>query len=279
MDRGEQSSMERKIGEIRFLFPEGKDKALTFSYDDAQIHDRRLVGILNQNNMKATFHLNSGTLDTEGFITSAEVKELYVNHEVACHAVTHPFFNQLSKTQMIAEIYEDRRALERCCGKIVRGMSYPFGEYNEQMIRTAEDLGIVYNRTVGSTMNFSLPADFMQWNPTCHHGQVTDALIDDFLNAPGYRNLSLFYIWGHSYEFERDHNWEYINGICEKLRGREDVWYATNIEIYEYVTAMRSMVVSVDEDLIYNPTAVTLYLCIGGRRVSLAPGAMISTAE
>lgn len=271
--------MERRTGEIRFLFPEGKDKALTFSYDDAQIYDRRLVSIFNQSNMKATFHLNSGTLDTEGFITKAEVKELYANHEVACHAVSHPFFNQLPKTQMIAEIYEDRRTLERCCGRIVRGMSYPFGEYNEQMIQTAEDLGIVYNRTVESTMNFSLPADFMKWNPTCHHAQVTDALTDDFLNAPGYRNLSLLYIWGHSYEFEQNHNWDHISGICEKLQGREDVWYATNLEIYEYVTAMRSMIVSVDEDLVYNPTAVTLYLHIGARTVILPPGGVRTITE
>ena len=37
---------------IRFLFPEGKDKALTFSYDDAQIYDRRLVSILNRRGMR-----------------------------------------------------------------------------------------------------------------------------------------------------------------------------------------------------------------------------------
>lgn len=271
--------MKRQTGAIRFLFPEGKDKALTFSYDDARIHDRRLVDIFNKYQVKATFHLNSGTLDTDGYITSAEVKELYANHEVACHAVSHPFFNQLSKTQMIAEIYEDRRALERCCGRIVRGMSYPFGEYNEQMIQTASNLGIVYNRTVGSTMNFAIPADFMTWNPTCHHMQVTDALMEDFLNVPPYRNLSLFYIWGHSYEFADNQNWEYIDGMCAKLGGREDVWYATNIEIYEYVTAMRSMVVSADEDLLYNPSAVTLYLHIGGQTRILPPGGCLSVCD
>ncbi len=271
--------MKIRIGDIRFLFPEGKDKALTFSYDDARDYDRRLVSIFDKYQVKATFHLNSGTLNMDGYVTAAEVKELYVNHEVACHAVSHPFFNQLSKTQMVAEIYEDRRALEQCCGKLVRGMSYPFGEYNEQMIRTASDLGIVYNRTVGSTMDFSLPADFMKWNPTCHHMQVTDALMENFLNAPAYRNLSLFYIWGHSYEFEDAHNWEHISGICEKLGGREDVWYATNIEIYEYVEAMRAMVMSADGDLLYNPTAVTLYLRVGDRVVTLSPGRCQSLNE
>lgn len=47
---------------MRFVYPDGKKKALTFSYDDGQIHDRRLVEILNRYGMKGTFHLNSGKL-------------------------------------------------------------------------------------------------------------------------------------------------------------------------------------------------------------------------
>ena len=261
---------------IRFLFPGGKDKALTFSYDDAQIYDRRLVSIFNQYGMKATFHLNSGTLDQDGHITSAEVEELYANHEVAGHAVTHPFFNQLSGAQTAAEIYEDRRALERYCGKIVRGFSYPFGEYNERLIAAASDLGIVYSRTVQDTMSFTLPADFMLWHPTCHHDKVTDELIEDFLNPPGYRNLSLLYIWGHSFEFEQKKNWDHISHICDRLQGRKDVWYATNIEIYDYVTAMRSLIVSVEGNIIHNPTATELYLLVDGKSVRLSASMCIN---
>lgn len=267
---------ENAIKDIRFLFPDWKDKALTFSYDDAQIYDRRLVSIFNQYDMKATFHLNSGTLDQDGFITSSEVKELYANHEVACHAVTHPFFNQLSGTQTAAEIYEDRLALEKYCGKIVRGFSYPFGEYNERLIETAANLGIVYSRTVEDTMNFFLPSDFMRWHPTCHHDKVTDEFMEDFLNPPEYRNLSLLYVWGHSFEFERNDNWGHITHICDRLHGRSDVWYAVNIEIYEYITAMRSLVVSVDGGIVYNPTATALYLLIGEKKICLPAGMCIN---
>lgn len=256
---------------VQFLFPEGRKSALTFSYDDAQVHDRRLIDIFNETGMKATFHLNSATLGQPGFIAREEVRDLYAGHEVACHGVTHPFFNQLSATQTIRELYEDRRELERCGGSIVQGMSYPFGEYNEELIRTARDAGIVYSRTVKSTMDFKLPADFMRWHPTCHHSEVTDALLDSFLNPPPYRSMSLLYIWGHSYEFAPD-GWEQIRRICGRLQGRPDVWYATNMEIYEYVTAMRSLVVSVDGKLLYNPSAVTLYMQAGEETVVLRAG-------
>ncbi len=262
--------------EIRFLFPEGKDKALTFSYDDAQIYDRRLVSIFDRYGMKATFHLNSGILDTEGFITGQEVKELYGNHEVACHGVTHPFFNELAQGQTVQEILEDRRVLEAYADRIVRGFSYPFGEYNDRLIETAGSLGIVYARTVEDKMNFNLPADFMRWHPTCHHDKVTDEMIDDFMNPPEYRDLALFYIWGHSFEFERENNWEHICHVCEALQGRSDVWYATNMEIYEYVTAMRSIVQSADGRIIYNPAATPVWLMIGENKACLPSGGIIN---
>ena len=44
------------------LYPDGKKRALTFSYDDGSANDRRLVEIFNKFGMKGTFHLNSGHL-------------------------------------------------------------------------------------------------------------------------------------------------------------------------------------------------------------------------
>ena len=48
---------------ITMLFPEGKKKALTLSYDDGTVLDRRLVEIMNRCGVKGTFNLNAGTLD------------------------------------------------------------------------------------------------------------------------------------------------------------------------------------------------------------------------
>ena len=44
----------------RFLrFPEGKLKAVTFSYDDGVIQDIRFSEMLNKYSMKCTFNLNT----------------------------------------------------------------------------------------------------------------------------------------------------------------------------------------------------------------------------
>ena len=44
----------------------GKNKAVTFSYDDGTEHDIRLVEIFNRYGMKCTFNLNSGLMNEDG---------------------------------------------------------------------------------------------------------------------------------------------------------------------------------------------------------------------
>ena len=39
---------------------DGKQKAVTFSYDDGVCQDRRLVDMFNYYHVKATFNINSG---------------------------------------------------------------------------------------------------------------------------------------------------------------------------------------------------------------------------
>ena len=45
---------------------------------------------------------------------------------------------------------------------------------------------------------------------------------------------------------------------------RDDVWYATNIEIYDYVQAYRSLLWSARGDRVYNPSAVPVFFKIHG---------------
>ena len=69
----------------------------------------------------------------------------------------------------------------------------------------------------------------------------------------------LFYLWGHSYEFDWDNNWNAIEEFAEYVGNRNDIWYATNLEIYEYVEAYKRLVFSPDGDHVYNPTLFNLY--------------------
>ncbi len=256
-------------------FPGGLTKAVTFSYDDGTEHDRRLVDLFDRYHLKGTFHLNTGQFGRsnpfEDYIRSDEVETLYEGHEVSCHGFHHPFFSNLTKGQMLSELLEDKRSLERLCHYPVRGMSYPFGEFFQEMIDVAEAVGLEYSRTVEDSMNFNLPTDFMLWNPTCHHNKAL-SLLDDFINPPGWRNLSLFYIWGHSYEFEREKTWDMIEELCKRISSCEDIWFATNIEIKDYLCAARNLVSSVDEDILFNPSAQNVSLEYKGKILEIGAG-------
>ena len=82
----------------------------------------------------------------------------------------------------------------------------------------------------------------------------------------------VFYLWGHSYEFEDSNTWNIIEEFGEYIGGREEIWYATNMEIYEYVTAWRQLVYSADGTVAYNPTNTELFIKTAAGLFSLLPG-------
>ena len=54
-------------------------------------------------------------------------------------------------------------------------------------------------------------------------------LASSFIEAePAEDEQMLFYIWGHSYEFDVDNNWDRIEKLCQMLGGRDDIFYGTN---------------------------------------------------
>ena len=246
----------------KILYPGGKEKAVTFSYDDGTIHDRRLIQILDKYGLKGTVHLNSGRMDVDGYIHSAEVKTLYAGHEVACHGMQHLFLNQISDGELVRELLDDRRRLEQLSGRIVTGMSYAFGVTNDKIIAAAKMLGIQYSRTVADTGSYFVPEDFMRWHPTCHHQKAIECpeIVDTFLNPPRYMRPELLYIWGHSYEFAMQNNWTQMEALCERLSGNDNIWYATNIEIYRYRKAAEQLIESADGSMIENPTGIRIWI-------------------
>lgn len=273
------------MSSVFMRFPGGKEKALTLSYDDGVEQDARLIEIMKQYGLKGTFNINSGYYAPEGTkypegqihrrMTRKQCIQLYQESgmEVAVHGLTHPFLDQLPVGQCTYEVLQDRRNLEEDFGVIVRGMAYPFGTYNDSVVNTLKQCGIVYARTVESTERFDIPEDWLRLPATCHHNNPRlKELAREFVESDRNRAPGLFYLWGHSYEFEADNNWNVIEEFAQYMGGREEIWYAANIEIYDYIYAYRQLVTSTDGSQIYNPTASTLYLKVNEESVSIAPG-------
>ena len=63
------------------------------------------------------------------------------------------------------------------------------------------------------------------------------------------------------------------------MRNLPDVWYATNIEIYNYVTALKQLDISYDQKLIFNRSAFDLYIGDWGKVYKIVPGVLVNLAE
>lgn len=256
---------------VFFCYPKGLNKALTMSYDDGVVQDRRLVDIFNKYGLKGSFHLNSARLGSGGCIAPEEVAELYHGHEVSCHGATHALEAQIPRSMVMTEVWNDRLALENLCGYQVCGMSYPNDSRDPETTARLREAGIVCSRTVESTGSFALPQDFLLWHPTCHHLKMLE-ILPHFLEYPYPWGMPLFFVWGHSYEFDNDNNWAIMEEFAERASGKEDVWYATNIEICRYLKAIHDLVASADGKSLTNFSSITVWFRFNEKLYSVASG-------
>ncbi len=257
-------------------FPKGKHKVLTMSYDDGKKADRKLVEIFNYYGIKGSFHLNSGLLGSEDRISEQELVNLYKGHEVSAHTVSHPTIGRSPKEQIVEEVMEDRKTLEAIVDYTVRGLSYPNGSFNRMIKDILPHLGIEYARTVNSTGTFLIPDDFLEWNPTCHHNQDVLKFAEEFASLNKQQYLYMMYVWGHSYEFDNDQNWDVIEEFCQYIGNRDDIWYATNMEIIDYLKACQNLKFSANSQFVYNPSAQSVWLNVDNRMVEIKGGSQMN---
>lgn len=271
-------------------YPGGKAKAVTFSYDDGTFHDKRLAEIFDKYGMKATFNFNCDRAEKRNF-TKEEIHEYFLSkgHEIAVHGARHRANGNMRPVEGIRDVLDCRLDLEEKCERIIRGMAYPdtgirfmgsFGSY-EDIKQYLKELDIAYARTLGGDNDsFLLPEDFYAWMPSAHHTnprimEYVDKFLDFDISPKVYhatRFSRLLYIWGHSYEFEEDNNWELIEEVCSRLANHEEIWYATNIEICDYVQNFKRLIYSADGRMIYNPTVTELWFDIDSTVYCIKPG-------
>ena len=274
------------MSNLLMRFPEGKSKALTLSYDDGVEQDKRLVSLMAEHGIKGTFNINSGLYAEEGTVyapgtihrrmSKKDVDALYIpaGMEVAAHGYTHPYLDELPLPQLSEEIIKDKESLERQFGIFVRGMAYPYGRYNDRVVDVIRNAGIVYSRTVITTEDFDIADDWLRLPATCHHDNPRlMELADEFVGGD-YTNeqAKMFYLWGHAYEFEEHDNWNVIEDFISTVSEKEDIFYATNIEIYDYIHAFKELRFNTDMTVCQNPTSTDICFRYEGKDYKIGAG-------
>ena len=282
-------------------YPEGKAKAVTFSFDDGSDQDIWLCKLMQAYGLKATFNVNMGLLppcenfdfsaldpavfpcrDTQHRMTFDKMNQVFAGSgmELATHGYTHSQLPNLPDDAIAYEILRDREALERITGEPVRGHAYAQGDYNDRAVEMLRRCGIVYARTAHFTGNFDLPGDFMRWNPTCQYKDENALeLCEKFLSFTPGRNIyygetraKLMYVFAHSYEFTIHNNFDRMEELAKTLSGKSDVWYCTNMEFYNYTKAFENLDFNLERTRVHNPSALPVWIYANGKTAEIAPG-------
>ncbi len=216
-------------------------KAVTFSYDDGNEQDIRLIELFNQYGIKATFNLNTGLDAHSGTwkykdiwvtrLSLTEVPHLYDGHEIAVHGSRHLNLTELTREAIHKELGDDALTIRELFGTEPVGMAYAYGVYNRTVLEEVKAVGLQYARTVKSSHSFEIQGNLLEFRPTCHHDdEQLFALAKQFLEEPA-EIPRIFYVWGHSYEFDGNHNWNRMERLCEMLAGKQDIFYGTNAQV------------------------------------------------
>lgn len=224
-----------------------KNKAVTFSFDDGIIQDKKVIEILNKYNLKGTFNLNSALLGLKGKvafrgakashdrIAACDVKRVYEGQEVAAHTLTHASLTELDDDTIAYQVEKDRLILSELCGYEVVGMAYPYGAADDRVVNIIKNkTRIMYARTSARTDELGVPQNLFGFNPNVRYIEENRFydMAQRFLSAPE-NEKSLLYIWGHSYEMDLNLiSWEKFEEFCKYISKRTEIFYGTNKEVF-----------------------------------------------
>ncbi len=264
---------DRNKRKIYTAYPGGLWKAFTMSYDDGMDCDIRLCGLMRRYGVKGTFNVNSLHFRTPDSpptsrpyraMSAEEILACYGDDmEIAVHGATHAWWNLISPVNAMEDILQDKKNLEALTGRIIRGAAYPYGTYTDTVKDILRAADFRYCRTGRVTHSLELPeGDLMELPITAHHidpeaEDLARELVGDSTGIP-----KLYLLFGHSFEFVQDDNWDRIERLLRIVGGRDDIWYATNLEIFDYLWAVRQLHYDAACTKAYNPTGTDVWLRI-----------------
>ena len=233
-------------------------KYFAWSFDDGLEQDKKIIEILREFGLGATFHLNSGLFGDKTYegrignlgmtempaeqyeakaprllpyvphfrIPVDEVKQVYEGFEIASHTCHHVNLIKCSEKERQAEIGEDVKALSALFGQPVTGFAYPYGVGAKQSRAALQAAGVQYARAARSAGGFQFPDDPLQMPLSCWHVSAkTFERLDSFFRLEAEEDL-FFLMFAHGYEFDfgtKESNWDKFRRICEAVASHSDV--------------------------------------------------------
>lgn len=227
---------------------------VTSSWDDGHKNDLRLAHMLRQHGLKATFYVSPRNQEWSrgDLLTRGDIEEIGDDFEIGSHTVTHPRLPTIPERKAREEIVDSKSMLEDITGKAITSFCYPGGAYTPVHPRLVNEAGYLFARTVVRYASsiaepYEAPTSLHAHNhrlsdlwkivklaklrpTTIRHYLEWDSLgrgLFDAIAATG----GIFHIWGHSWEVDKNNDWERLDGMFRYLSARPGVTYVTNGEL------------------------------------------------
>jgi polysaccharide deacetylase family sporulation protein PdaB len=145
---------------------EAKKVAISFDACWGAERTDAILDTLDEYGIKATFFLVNIWLEDY----PDKAKEIAKRgHEIGLHSMTHPHFTRLSQEQMKEELSKNKDMVKQVTGYNAKVFRPPFGDYNNDVINTARDLGI-------TTIQWSV--DSLDWKENLSAQDITNRIME-----------------------------------------------------------------------------------------------------
>ncbi len=226
---------------------------VTTSWDDGHILDLKLSELLKKYNLKGTFYVspNNREFSKSELLNKDELLKISNDFEVGAHTMTHPHLTKVSMDDARKEIVESKIYLENNLNTEVKSFCFPAGYYRKEHKDILQEIGFVFSRTVE---RFSIKNAFDSYfAPTTVHAYRHLSDIFKVIKTVGFKKFikaylnwdelailmfdktinegGVYHIWGHSWEIDKNNDWDRLERVFKYISNKKDVNYVTNSEL------------------------------------------------
>ncbi len=223
---------------------------VTTSWDDGHILDLKLASLLKKYSLAGTFYISPADheIPFEQRLRKDQIVELSKDFEIGAHTMTHPRLSKIDDAEAKEEIAFSKKNLEDTIGREISSFCYPGGDYEDKHKLMVKEAGFALGRTVDRFATsvgsdpFALPTTihaYRHWSDVSpifsnsHNGKFLkyyfnwDGLAIDLFNRAK-TEKGVFHIWGHSWEIEKNNDWERLENVFKYIANDSDATYVTN---------------------------------------------------
>lgn len=145
---------------------------VTTSWDDGALEDKRVLGLLNEYNLKGTFYIpkNIHFEVKKGVylqrISDKEIMEMARTQDIGAHTMNHIYLNKLKRDEIFKEIKNSKEWLQNLLGREIKMFAYPGGVFSDEIIQIVKDIGFRGSRN-SNAFNVNVDNPFLM-GFSCH---------------------------------------------------------------------------------------------------------------